>query len=896
MTHSVQALIAVVLLAIGLAARDSGPRLIPLLWTQGQDEKAIRKVLQEVREGGNTGFVWESRPHPDYLGPRWWADLGVALEEAEKLGLEVWIFDEWMYPSGIAGGKVAQINPELSLHVIEARSLVPGDAPQNQRWIIPKPLGQGEKLLSVTALPEPPRPGASPVPLPVQTEIGWRPPSGGWRLVWVLSRVQPPKPGWSMSDMIDVMNPAATAAFIQLTHEPTYRHFQRHFGKTLKGFFSDETGFRNITSYSSLPGTPGMPLPWSPVFAEYFKKAKGYDITPLLAGLWYDAGPPTRGTRFDFVDVCSRALAENFFRPQQEWCRRHGVRLIGHLVEDNHADHNLGYGPGHWFRSTRYFDMPGIDVVGYQVTPGIDTGFRKWPRNARNEGWDQEFFQFAVPAMARGAALLQGTREIMSEAFGAYGWVHGLRMQKWLGDWHIVNGIAILSPHAYTMKFNDPDHPPHFNQSSGNPQWRYYSTWAKAFRREQEAVLESGPQFDALVVYTAESRWVGPAQTAAPVVRALELRQLSTLVAPYERLAEALKASGVGTAVLPEVKYVPREGMEQLAAFAEAGGRVLVVGRWPEGSADGRADEAVAAAAARLRKSPRAALVSLGELPARFGPGRLTLTPANRSVAASIRRRSNGEQWVVLQNRSLEDTVQGVLEISGPARHAALLDAPSGRLIALRSARGKAALSADIEMPPYSLWCIRLSDRPLAATRPLPKPEREETLQLEWAMARATDDRAEAFEPLPGGLNPGDWRSWPGMKEYAGTVRFQASWQVQDAAGPVWLDAGRVEEIAELFLNGQPLGVRIHPPYRWNATGHLKAGRNEIVLLVANTAAVRWKDPFSYGDPASGLFGPVRLLRGPAAPPPPSARPERRVAERRFGNGGRQETVRGELP
>ena len=45
--------------------------------------------------------------------------------------------------------------------------------------------------------------------------------------------------------------------------------------------------------------------------------------------------------------------------------------------------------------------------------------------------WDQEFFSFGMPAMARGAALLQGTREIFSEAFGAYGWNEGMRMVKW---------------------------------------------------------------------------------------------------------------------------------------------------------------------------------------------------------------------------------------------------------------------------------------------------------------------------------------------------------------------------------------------------------------------------------------------------------------------------------
>jgi len=90
--------------ALAPAAERGQPPLVPLVFVHGEDEATTRKVIREVAEGGNTGFVWESRPHPDYLGPRWWSDLAIAIDEAKKHNLEVWIFDEWMYPSGIAGG------------------------------------------------------------------------------------------------------------------------------------------------------------------------------------------------------------------------------------------------------------------------------------------------------------------------------------------------------------------------------------------------------------------------------------------------------------------------------------------------------------------------------------------------------------------------------------------------------------------------------------------------------------------------------------------------------------------------------------------------------------------------------------------------------------------------
>ncbi len=538
--------------------------MIPLLWTQGQPEPTIRAAVREVAASGNTGFVWESRPHPDYLGPRWWSDLTAAIDEAQKLGLEVWLFDEWMYPSGVAGGKVVQSNPTFALHTVEARSLTLSGPAVSGEWDIPTPLQPGERLLSVSAIRKQDHP-IDLTPTPPSTRVRWRKPEGEHRLVWTVVRVHEPAPGWTMKNMIDVMNPAATAEFIRLTHEATLRHFAPHFGKTIKGFFSDETGFRNITSYESLPGDPRMPMPWSPILGETFRKWKQYDLIPWLPALWYDLGPRGRQLRFDFIDVCSRAFAENFFHPQQEWCRRHGVRFIGHLVEDNHADHNLGYGPGHWFRAIRYFDMPGIDVVGYQVTPGVDSGGVRWQPHAATI-WDQEHFQFGLPAMARGAALLQNTREIMSEAFGAYGWSQGMRMLKWVGDWHIVNGIAVLSPHAFTMKHNDPDCPAHFNRMSGNPQWRHYAEWTRQFARAQQIIADTDPVYDAAVLYTAESAWVGRAQTVAPVVRTLETSQISTVVLPYEALqpspqirdgAWQINGRQLRSVVLPSVQFLP---------------------------------------------------------------------------------------------------------------------------------------------------------------------------------------------------------------------------------------------------------------------------------------------------------------------------------------------------
>ena len=47
-----------------------------------------------------------------YLSDEWFRLWKVALDEAEKLDMNVWIYDENSYPSGFAGGHVPELMPE----------------------------------------------------------------------------------------------------------------------------------------------------------------------------------------------------------------------------------------------------------------------------------------------------------------------------------------------------------------------------------------------------------------------------------------------------------------------------------------------------------------------------------------------------------------------------------------------------------------------------------------------------------------------------------------------------------------------------------------------------------------------------------------------------------------
>jgi hypothetical protein len=103
----------------------------------------------------------------------------------------------------------------------------------------------------------------------------------------------------------------------------------------------------------------------------------------------------------------------------------------------------------------------------------------------------------------------------------------------------------------------------------------------------------------------------------------------------------------------------------------------------------------------------------------------------------------------------------------------------------------------------------------------------------------------------------------------------------------VWLDLGRVGDIAEVAVNGRSLGQLWTPPYRVDVTDALRPGENRLEIKVTNQwtnriagdraapAERKVLDPSASAAPArggggfggggalaeSGLLGPVTLLR-----------------------------------
>jgi hypothetical protein len=81
--------------------------------------------------------------------------------------------------------------------------------------------------------------------------------------------------------------------------------------------------------------------------------------------------------------------------------------------------------------------------------------------------------------------------------------------------------------------------------------------------------------------------------------------------------------------------------------------------------------------------------------------------------------------------------------------------------------------------------------------------------------------------------------SWPehpdeGVKYFSGTAVYSCNFKVDDVSHRLMLDLGRVEVIAKVTINGQPLEVLWKPPFVYDISGKVHAGENSLKVEITN--------------------------------------------------------------
>jgi hypothetical protein len=92
----------------------------------------------------------------------------------------------------------------------------------------------------------------------------------------------------------------------------------------------------------------------------------------------------------------------------------------------------------------------------------------------------------------------------------------------------------------------------------------------------------------------------------------------------------------------------------------------------------------------------------------------------------------------------------------------------------------------------------------------------------------------------------------PGIKYFSGIGTYEKTFRLSTPAdsrngGRVFLDLGKLSEMADVWLNGQHLGIAWAEPYRFDITNAVKSGENTLKIEIANA----WSNRLT-GDALTG--------------------------------------------
>lgn len=840
-----------------LEDRVPGEYILPFLWQHGEEHALLSEELDAMEGCGIREFCAESRVHEQFCRDAWWEDFGFLLEEARRRGMRVWLLDDKRFPTGYANNYIAA-HPELRAvrARLELRDFV---GPRKDAALVPHVLREeGERLIAAVAYRRAEDGDGvvgEGVPLLSRMEDGliwWDIPEGEWRVFYVVRTRVSPVAG--KANYIDMLSAESCAAMIRAVYEPHYAHFKQYFGNTFAGFFSDEPGFANEGgTYRSTLGREAAVIPWSDALPELLAERMGCDscrVLDLLPALWCDLGSGTAALRESYMEAITEAFSRNFSWQLGDWCRAHGVAYIGHVIEDENAHQRLGHGCGHYFRALDGQDMGGIDIVLHQFIPGMAE--RPHAACLEERRADPAFYRYTLPRLASSHAHIQPLKQGRSicEIYGGFGWAEGVPEMKQMTDLMLSGGINHFVPHAFTAKYPDPDHPPHFYARGMNQQYPAFRELMAYARRLCHALSGGIHRADVAVYYNAEAEWSGgKCQMLQEVCKALTRGQVEFDILPrdcvrdirrVERGQIEVNAVRYGALIVPYSQLLPGKLLEQFEALA---GRGLPV--W---FADGYPDASSEEEAYLPRRCEAVPLTGLVEALDERGLKAIRTDAPCPSLHCFHTQHEDGDA-LMLWNESATGEIDTWLRVPS-AGEAVLYDAWNNRAYAAERRDG----AVRVRLAPAQSIALFLGD--CGETFPAYdyRDGERKPLNLRWTISTRVAG-TDAFRPFgQADVLENLARRLP---NFGGAIRYESALAIDDPSGVHALEFEEVGEVARLWVNDRYVGSAVSRPYRFELTGLLRPGENRLQVDVLNNPAYRERDFLS-----SYLPLPITGLRG----------------------------------
>ncbi len=700
--------------------------------------------------------------------------------------------------------------------------------------------------------------------------LDWTPPKGSdWRVY---------RFGWSLTGKTNhPATPEATGLEVDKYDAVAVRKYLEHYlGMYRDTVGPDLMGKRGIRALLTDSIEVGF-ANWTPTMAAEFKARRGYDLLPWLPALAGEVvGSPAQSEKFlyDYRQTLADLLADAHYATVAKVAREHGLKVYGEALED--------------------------------VRPliGDDMAMRKHADVPMAALWTWKRGSSPRPTLlgdmkgAASVAHIYGQNIVAAESMTAANapWAFAPHDLKRIIDLEFAMGINRPVIHTSVHQPLD-DKQPGFSLMIFGQYFNRHDAWAPMAKPWIDYIARTGYMLqqgrnhaDVAWFYGEEAPLTALFAFKAPAdlpkgyaydfVNADVLKNTLSiegreLVAKSGARYKALYLGGSS-------KVMTLATLERIAAFADAG--VPVIGEKPERSPALMDDAAAFAALANkiwasanvtTSRDPDAAMAALG-----VTPDFTYTTPKEDSEILFVHRKlADGEAYFINNRRDRAETIEARFRVTGKVPE--LWDAVTGtsRDLPFKTVGGETVIPLELAAEDSKFVVFRKSGPSQRAEAEFGAAHLQETpLSGPWSVSFQPGRGAPASVMMKT-LQPLDTHSDVGVKYFSGIASYSQNFKLPKGVKPgqpLWLDLGKVGDVAEIRVNGKPAGTLWFAPWQVDIGKLAKAGQNTLEIRVANTWVNRLigdKQPgatkitftaaptYKANAPLrpSGLIGPVTL-------------------------------------
>ena len=547
-------------------------------WNAELKSEELQRQIEVFKEMGLGGFHMHVRTGmaTEYLSDEFMQLIKDCVDKAEKEEMLAWLYDEDRWPSGAAGGLVTKDEEYRARCLLfttepcdnsgDCEASIQDSRAEGSRE------GKGYLIACYDVVLD------SDGYLADYKRIGENDEAEGTKWYAYL-KIHASSAWYNNQTYLNTLDKKSVERFVEVTHEKYKEKIGDSFCNTVPAIFTDEPQFTRKNTLPNSADKKDVALPWTDDIPETYKAQYGDDIVESLPELlWELPDGKVSVTRYRYHDHISERFAEAFADTCGDWCRKNGIALTGHMMEEPTL-HSQTAALGDAMRSYRGFDLPGIDMLCNSL-------------------------EFTTAKQAQSAVHQYGCEGMLSELYGVSGWDNDFRNYKLHGDWQACLGVTIRVPHLswYAMGGEAKrDYPASIHYQS--PWYKEFSYVEDHFARVNTAITRGKPVVKVGVIHPVESYWLhwGP-KDKTDLIRScmdekfenvadwllkgsIDFNYIceSTFPLQCEKATAPLKVGCMeyDAIVVPDCETLRSTTLERLEDFRKAGGKLIFMGSAP---------------------------------------------------------------------------------------------------------------------------------------------------------------------------------------------------------------------------------------------------------------------------------------------------------------------------